>query len=338
MTSIEQSQHVENIKHKTTSVTVVTSEFEADVRVETKRWVADGVVELRLRNEGDRALPSWTPGAHIDLILNGAPTRQYSLCGDPTDHSVWRVGILRDPNSRGGSLYVHDRLEEGDTVRVRGPRNNFPLVASPRYLFIAGGIGVTPLLAMIAAAEAAGAEWRLVYGGRRRASMAFLDELAVYGDRVSVCPEDETGLLDLNTLLGTPQPNTLIYCCGPEPLLAAVEKCCTGWPPRSLHVERFTAKPLNEPLLAGAFEIELTSSGLTLTVPPDRSILSVVEEAGVGLLSSCGEGTCGTCETPVLDGEPDHRDSLLTDDERKANDCMMICVSRSRTPRLVLDL
>jgi ferredoxin-NADP reductase len=210
MTIIEHSQHVETVKHKTTAVTLVASEFEADVRVETKRRVADGVVELRLRKEGDHALPSWAPGAHIDLILDEAPTRQYSLCGDPTDHRVWRVGILRDPDGRGGSLYAHDRLEAGDTVRVRGPRNNFPLVASPRYLFIAGGIGVTPILTMIAAADAAGADWRLVYGGRHRASMAFLDELAGHNDRVSVCPQDETGLLDLDTLLAAPQPDTLV--------------------------------------------------------------------------------------------------------------------------------
>lgn len=338
MTSTEPSQHVENVQHRTTALTVVASEFEAEVRVETKRRVAEGVVELRLRREGDHSLPSWAPGAHVDLILNDAPTRQYSLCGDPSDHRVWRLGILRDPDGRGGSLAAHDRLEEGDTVRVRGPRNNFPLVESPQYLFIAGGIGVTPILTMVAAAEAAGADWRLVYGGRRRDSMAFVDELAGYGDRVMVCPQDEVGLLDLKTLLGTPQQDTLVYCCGPEPLLAAVEQSSAGWPPRSLHVERFSAKPLTEPTLSGAFEVELASSGLTLTVPPDRSILSVVEEAGVGLLSSCAEGTCGSCEIPVLDGEPDHRDSVLSEEEREANDCMMICVSRSRTPRLLLDL
>jgi ferredoxin len=191
---------------------------------------------------------------------------------------------------------------------------------------------------MIAAAEAAGAEWRLVYGGRQRASMAFLDELARYGDRVSVHPQDETGLLDLPALLGTPQDDTLVYCCGPEPLLAAVERACTGWPSRSLRVERFNPKPLTEPVLVEAFEVELAQSELTLTIPPDRSILEVVEEAGVGVLSSCAEGTCGTCETPVLEGEPDHRDSVLDDEEKAANDCMMICVSRSCSQRLVLDL
>ncbi|MBM7804428.1 cytochrome P450/ferredoxin-NADP reductase [Geodermatophilus bullaregiensis] len=330
--------HVEAVSHRTTTVTLATSEFEAEARVAAKQEVADGVVALTLREAGDRPLPAWEPGAHVDLVLDGTPTRQYSLCGDPTDHSEYRLGVLRDPDGRGSSLFVHHRLQAGDTVRVRGPRNNFPLVDSPRYLFIAGGIGITPILAMIRAAEAAGADWRLVYGGRHRASMAFLDELAVYGDRVSVRPQDETGLLDLEALLGTPQPDTLVYCCGPEPLLAAVEEHCAGWPRGALHVERFAPRPQGEPARTESFEVELARSELTLTVPPDRSILSVVEEAGVGVLSSCAEGTCGTCETGVLGGVPDHRDSVLGPDEREANDCMMICVSRASTDRLVLDL
>jgi cytochrome P450/ferredoxin-NADP reductase len=330
--------HVEAVAHRTTTVTLATAEFEAEARVVAKREEADGVVSLALREAGDRPLPAWEPGAHVDLVLDGAPTRQYSLCGDPADSHQYRLGILRDPDGRGGSLFVHDRLQEGDTVRIRGPRNNFPLAPSPRYLFIAGGIGITPVLAMIRAAEAAGADWELVYGGRRRASMAFLDELAPHGDRVSVRPQDETGLLDLDTLLGTPRPDTLVYCCGPEPLLAAVEQRCAGWPRGALHVERFAPRPQAEPARAEAFEVELARSELTLPVPPDRSVLSVVEEAGVGVLSSCAEGTCGTCETAVLDGVPDHRDSVLGPEEREANDCMMICVSRARTDRLVLDL
>ncbi len=330
--------HVETVQHHTTSVTVVTREFEADVRVEDKQEVADGVVALTLRQTADSPLPRWSPGAHVDLILDGAPTRQYSLCGDPADHHVWRLGVLRDPAGGGGSVYVHDQLRAGDTVRVRGPRNNFELLGSPRYLFIAGGIGITPLLPMMAAASSASADWRLLYGGRRRASMAFLSELARYGERVTVVPQDEMGLLDLDAYLGTPRPDTLVYCCGPEPLLAAVEERCRAWPPRSLRVERFSARPLTAPVRAEAFEVELAASELTLTIPPDRSILDVVEEAGVGVLSSCAEGTCGTCETAVLGGVPDHRDSVLTEEERRAGDCMMICVSRSCTARLVLDL
>lgn len=328
--------HVERDRH--TSVTVIASEYEADTVVVERHEDADGVVVLTLRETAGHPLPRWEPGAHIDLLLGGDLSRQYSLCGDPTDLHTWRIGVLDEPEGRGGSRFVHRNLHPGTPVRVRGPRNHFPLLPSPRYLFVAGGIGITPILTMVAAADRAGAEWELVYGGRRRASMAFVPELARYGDRVTLRPQDEFGLLDLDGLLGTPRPGTLVYCCGPEPLLAAVEQRCASWPAGSLRVERFTAKPLTDPVLAGAFEVEFAQSGLTLTVPPDRSILEVAEDAGVNVMSSCSEGTCGTCETAVLDGEPDHRDSVLTAEEQAANDCMMICVSRSRRPRLVLDL
>jgi ferredoxin-NADP reductase len=274
--------HVEAVRHRITTVTLATSEYEAKVQVTAKEQAADGVVTLTLSAAGDHPLPTWEPGAHVDLILDQAPTRQYSLCGDPADHHQYRLGILRDPDGRGSSRYVHDQLQAGDTVRVRGPRNNFPLVSSPRYLFIAGGIGITPILPMIRAVEEAGADWRLIYGGRQRASMAFLDELAVHGDRVTTLPQDETGLLPLGALLSTPRPGTVVYCCGPEPLLAAVEQHCAAWPPGSLHLERFAPKPQAEPVRAEGFEVVLRRSELTLTVPPDRSILSVVEEAGVG--------------------------------------------------------
>lgn len=170
MTTTIHPPHIESVKHKTTSVTLVASEFEAEVRVESKQEVAEGVVTLTLREVGNHPLPAWQPGAHIDLMLGEVPTRQYSLCGNLADHHVWRLGILRDPNGRGSSLYVHDRLQVNDKVRVRGPRNNFPFADSLRYLFIAGGIGITPILPMIAAAEAAGAEWELLYGGRARGS------------------------------------------------------------------------------------------------------------------------------------------------------------------------
>jgi ferredoxin-NADP reductase len=326
------------VEMERTSVVPAGAEFEAEAVVAERRVDGEGVVVLTLREAGGHPLPGWAPGAHVDLLLPDGVIRQYSLCGDPTDLHTWRIGVLDEADGRGGSRYVHRELHPGTPVRVRGPRNHFALAPSPGYLFVAGGIGITPILTMIAEAERAGARWELVYGGRQRASMAFLDELAHYGDRVTLRPQDEFGLLDLDTLLGTPRPDTLVYCCGPEPLLAAVEERCASWPSGSLRVERFTAKPLTEPVLAGSFEVELTRSGLTLTVPPDRSILDVAEEAGVNVMSSCSEGTCGTCETPVLDGEPDHRDSVLTDEEQAANDCMMICVSRSRCPRLVLDL
>ena len=336
--SVETHGQVEELARRVTTTTVVSHELEFDVTVLEKTAASDGVVSLVLRSDEHPTLPGWTPGAHVDLILPDVATRQYSLSGDPADTSTYRLGILRDPNGRGSSLYVHDQLAAGDVVRVRGPRNNFPLVPSARYLFIAGGIGITPILPMITAAERAGATWRLVYGGRSRASMAFLDELNAHGDKVMVRPQDEYGLLDLDELLRTPEADTLVYCCGPEPLLAAVEQKSSHWPSGSLHLERFAPKELTEPVLHQAFEVVLAQSGITLNVPPDRSIIDLVEEAGIGIISSCREGTCGTCETPVLEGEPDHRDSVLTADEQAVNDCMMICVSRSCSSRLVLDL
>jgi len=234
---------------------------------------------------------------------------------------------------------VHEELHEGATVGVRGPRNNFSLVDASRYLFVAGGIGITPLLPMIDAADAAGAEWELHYGGRSRRSMAFLESLEeATGQQVTLHPQDEVGLIDLESLLGQPRPDTFVYCCGPEPLLVAVEQRCAEWPEGSLHVERFAPKDVGDPVLTDAFEVELALSGLSLTVPPEKSVLQVVEEAGIGVLSSCTEGTCGTCETTVLAGEVDHRDSLLTPAEQAANDTMFICVSRAACPRLVLEL
>ena len=339
MVASEPGLHLEQVQHGPTSVTVVAKEYEADVRIAVKTVAADGVVALELREIGGHPLPTWEPGAHIDLILGkGAPTRQYSLCGDPADRFVYRLGVLRDAEGGGGSVYVHDRLAVGDVVRLRGPRNNFAFAPSPRYLFIAGGIGVTPLLPMVAAAEAAGSDWHLHYVGQSRASMAFTDELAPYGDRVSVHAKDESGRMDLDALLGTPEPDTLVYCCGPERLIADVEGRCASWPAGALHVERFDARPVDPDAVDAEFDVVLRRSNLTLTVAAGRTVLETVEAAGVGVMSSCGKGTCGTCETSVLEGVPDHRDSVLSEEERASNEFMMICCSRSKSPRLVLDL
>lgn len=299
---------------------------------------AAGVVSLTLRDPAGGPLPVWAPGAHIELALGDGLVRQYSLCGDPADRTSWTVAVLREPAGRGGSAYVHDRLAEGAPVRVRGPRNHFALRPAARYLFVAGGIGITPILPMAVAAQAAGAAWTLLYGGRTRGSMAFLDRLAAYGDKVRVAPQDETGLLDLAAFLGSPPAGTLVYCCGPGPLLDAVEERCAGWPSGALNTERFTAKEAAPPGPSDAFDVVLRQSGLTLAVPPGRSILQTVRDAGVQVLYSCTEGTCGTCETDIVEGAADHRDSVLTREEQAANETMMICVSRCRGPRLVLDL
>ncbi|BBG03685.1 MULTISPECIES: PDR/VanB family oxidoreductase [Pseudonocardia] len=307
-----------------------------DLVVADKQTAADGVALLTLRRADGGELPAWEPGAHVDLVLGADLVRQYSLCGDPADRSGWQVAVLREQSGRGGSAHVHDVLAVGDTVAARGPRNHFPLLPSASYVFVAGGIGITPILPMLAAAQAAGADWRLVYGGRTRGSMAFTELAERYPGRVEIRPQDETGLLDLAGIIGAAADRP-VYCCGPEGLLGAVEKECAE---RGLavHLERFTPK---DGVLDGprdAFEVELAGTGEVITVPADRSVLDVLEDAGVEVLSSCQEGTCGTCETGVLAGVPEHRDSLLTDEEQEAGDTMMICVSRSRSPRLVLDL
>ena len=314
----------------------IVREYEADLEVLEARVAADDVVALTLVHPDGEDLPPWTPGAHIDLIFDDDLVRQYSLCGSPADPGRWRIGVLNAPDSRGGSKAAHS-LVEGSRVRVRGPRNHFPFVAARRYLFVAGGIGITPLLPMIAEAAAAGADWRLVYGGRTRASMAFVDELSGYGDRVVLMPQDEVGMPDLDALLGTPEDDTLVYTCGPTGLLDAIEQRCSAWPAGSLHLERFAAKATDD---SGntEFELVLQQSGLTLSVPADKSIFDVCKEAGVSVVGSCLEGVCGTCETEVVEGEVDHRDSVLNEEEQASNEYMMICVSRCRGARLTLDL
>ncbi|WP_308036648.1 PDR/VanB family oxidoreductase [Actinoplanes sp. DH11] len=308
------------------------------LRVTGRRPVADGVVALTLADPAGARLPDWTPGAHLDLVLPGGLVRQYSLCGDRWDPYTYRIAVLREPGGRGGSAYVHDVLEVGETVGLGGPRNNFPLVPARRYLFVAGGIGITPLLPMIHQADLLGADWRLLYGGRSEASLAFRDDLAGYGDRVLIRPQDRYGLLDLPAFVAGHAPGTRVYCCGPAPLLAAAERACAGLPPHTLRTERFVAAGDGTAARGTAFEVELARTGKVLTVPAHSSVLDVVTAAGAEVLSSCRQGVCGTCEATVLAGEPEHRDSVLDDAERAAATCMFVCVSRSRTDRLVLDL
>ncbi|MFD7135550.1 PDR/VanB family oxidoreductase [Streptomyces sp. NPDC059894] len=308
---------------------------EAELVVAGAVPAADGVRALTLRRPSGGPLPAWEPGAHVDLLLGPGLERQFSLCGDPADRSVWRIAVLREPSGRGGSAYVHEHMAPGDLVRVRGPRNRFALRPAPGYRFVAGGIGITPLLPMLAAAEAAGADWRLLYGGRTRGSMAFTAELARYGDRVTLAPQDETGLPDLDSALAGLPEGTLVYCCGPGPLLDAVAERC---PPGALYTERFRPEEGRGGGTEAGFEVELARSGRTLAVPAGVSVLDAVRAAGVEVLFSCAEGTCGTCETDVLEGTPEHRDSVLTPAEREAGETMMICVSRCRGRRLVLDL
>ncbi|MFJ8029468.1 PDR/VanB family oxidoreductase [Streptomyces sp. NPDC096032] len=293
--------------------------------------VADGVVRLRLEGAG---LPRWEPGAHLDLVLPSGLVRQYSLCGDPGDASSYTVAARLAEDGRGGSREVHERLAEGMELEVRGPRNRFPLVAAPSYVFVAGGIGITPILPMLRALPD-GAEWRLLYGGRTRASMPFLEEVReLAGDRLTVVAEDEEGRPDLAALFADATDGTAVYCCGPEGLMAAVEAALPAG--AALHLERFAPRTGTGTGGDTAFELELRRSGRTLTVPADSTVLAAVRRELPDTAYSCEQGFCGTCQQRVVEGEIDHRDELLTDAERR--DSMLICVSRAASDRLVLDM
>ncbi|KUF15317.1 PDR/VanB family oxidoreductase [Streptomyces silvensis] len=303
--------------------------------------VADGVVQLRLEGDPSVPLPAWEPGAHLDLVLPSGLVRQYSLCGDPGDSSSYTVATrLVGPGEggRGGSREVHEALAEGVEVEVRGPRNRFPLVGgAASYTFVAGGIGITPVLAMVRAVDAAGADWRLLYCGRSRAAMPFLEDVEKLGGaagRVRVVAEDESGRPDVAAFLGedAAAPAGAVYVCGPEGLMDAVAGALPAG--CSLHLERFA--PAASAGGDSAFEVELRRSGRTVAVDAGTTVLAAVRAELPGLAYSCEQGFCGTCQHRVLEGEIDHRDELLTDGERA--DSMLICVSRSLGPRLVLDL
>lgn len=293
---------------------------------------------LSLRSAVGEKLPAWTPGAHIDLLLPNGMVRQYSLCGPVSDRDTWRIGVLRDPSSRGGSEFVHNSLDVGDVVVIRGPRNNFPLSQSDNYIFVAGGIGVTPLIAMAREAESRGATWEFIYCGRNREAMAFVDELeADFGSRVRIHTDAEMGFFDFTREFAEARASTAIYACGPAPFLNVITAAAEKWPSGSVQFERF-APIVIEGAVDTEFEVELARTSQTLTVPADKSVLQVLRDGGIPILSSCGEGTCGTCEVAVLAGEIDHRDSVLSDDEQASGEMMMVCVSRCRSRLLVLDL
>lgn len=311
---------------------------QANLVITAKTKAADGVVALTLAHPDGRRLPDWTPGSHIDVVLPSGANRQYSLCGDRWDAYSYRIAVRHEAQGRGGSAYIHEQLSVGTAVGLGGPRNNFPLVPSEKYLFIAGGIGITPMLSMIHQADLVGADWKLLYLGRSRNTMAFVDELAVYADRVTTVAKDESGPCQLEELIGAPQSETKVYVCGPQRLLTAVQRHCANWPAGLLRLEHFAAKVHGAPGRDTAFEVELAHAGLSVTVRPDQSILDAIQKAGVNVLTSCREGICGTCEVIVLDGAPDHRDSILDDADRTAGHCMFPCVSRSLSDRLVLDL
>ncbi|GAB88546.1 PDR/VanB family oxidoreductase [Gordonia rhizosphera] len=308
------------------------------LRVHQKTWEADGVTSVTLVDPTGAPLPTWEPGSHVALQLPGGLVREYSLCSDPEDTARWTVAVLRAEQSRGGSAFVHDRLSVGAEVEVCGPRNAFAIDDDAReHVLVAGGVGITPIIAMMRRLHRDGHPWRMLYAGRSRRSMAFVDEVALHADSTIHADDEQGGLPDLAGVVATAPAGAVVYCCGPAPLLDAVAAHVPEGV--TLRTERFAAPIAAAP--AGddtAFDVVLDRSGQRVTVGPDTSVLDALLEAGVDVPSSCTEGICGTCEVGVVKGDVDHRDFLLSEAEHAANTTMFPCVSRCRSAELVLDL
>nr|WP_326307176.1 PDR/VanB family oxidoreductase [Nocardia sp. CDC153] len=303
------------------------SGFELATVVEKLELVAPDVLAVTLRAGDGRALPSWRPGAHVDVFLPSGRQRQYSLCGDPSDRERYRIAVRLIPDGEGGSREVHEGLWVGDRVRIRGPRNAFTLVDAPSYLFVAGGIGITPILPMV---RAVGARGRLVYAGRSRESMPFLDELP----DAEIRADDEVGAPDVAAIIATAEPGAAVYVCGPPAMIEAAQRCRFALDPTgSLHTERFSARPVVD---GRGFDLTLARTGRTVRVGAAETALAAVQRVLSDINYSCRQGFCGTCKVAVRAGAVDHRDRLLTPAERA--DHMLLCVSRAAGDTLVLDL
>ncbi|MES2611875.1 MAG: PDR/VanB family oxidoreductase [Pseudomonadota bacterium] len=314
------------------------------VLVRSRRVEAEGICSFELVHPGGLALPAFTAGAHIDVHVAPGLVRQYSLCNHPDTRDHYRIAVLCEPASRGGSRGMHEQVHEGQALTISAPRNHFALAPGARHsLLLAGGIGITPIWAMAQALHAAGAGFDLHYCGRAAARMAFVDEMAQapFSGQLQVHADDgaETQRLDADGLLARPEPGTHLYVCGPAGFMDHVLDTARrhGWPEAQLHRE-FFAGSATATEADGSFDVRLARSGQTLQVPAGKSVLEVLVACGIDVPYSCESGVCGTCLTRVLQGVPDHRDSFLTEAERAANDQFTPCCSRSYTPLLVLEL
>lgn len=312
-----------------------------ELRLTNVSFAAESINFYEFRRTDGGALPTFEAGAHVDLHLPNGLVRQYSLSNPQSDRDRYVLGVKRDVNSRGGSRYIHDQLKVGTILRVSRPRNNFQLVESGApVVFVAGGIGVTPLYCMLDRAKSIGLDWRFYYSSRRRAEAALLHELQGYGRNVSIHVDEETGgnLIAMSEIIGRAKPDAHLYCCGPAPMLDAFEASARefGFPDDQIHVERFAAEPFARS--TESFVVELAATGKTIVVGPGQTILEAARDAGAPVEASCEQGVCGACETKVLAGLPDHKDMILSKAERASNRTMMICCSGSLSERLVLDL
>lgn len=310
-----------------------------EVRIESITLEAQGIKSFELGPLIVQGLPPVTAGAHIDLHLPNGMIRSYSLVNPPGERHRYVITVSNDPASRGGSRFVHEGLCVGHTLTVGLPRNNFPLAEDAKQsVLIAGGIGVTPLWCMIQRLEELERPWMLYYCARTRQSAAFVEQLNAFGERVRFNFDQEAGgrVLDIAQVVDRTAPDTHLYCCGPTPMLKAFEKATASRPPECVHVEYFTAN--EAPATSGGFTVVLARSGQSVAVPPGKTILDTLLDQGIEVPYLCMEGSCGTCETKVLEGVPDHRDVVLSNMEKAANNIMMICCSGSKSEKLVLDL
>lgn len=323
-----------------TSPGLASTATERRVVVSDRREESDDVVSLSLRPIDGGLLPEWTAGSHIAIEIPDGTVRHYSLCQWPGRRDEYRIAVLRERESTGGSSWLTGEVAIGTVLTLRHAANHFSLAPAPEYLFVAGGIGITPLLPMIYSAESSGIPWRLAYYGSRRSTMAFLDELETFGDRVTVVARDESAGERVETVLAETSASSHVYVCGPTRLLDSVrESLEKSAGTDRLRFELFEAP--DAPLIpddSGSFDIYLSRSQLALTVSADETILDAVRAVGIDILSDCEEGICGSCETSIVSGEAEHRDYVLTEKEKNENYCMMICVSRSDCALLTLAL
>jgi vanillate O-demethylase ferredoxin subunit len=318
---------------------------EASLRVFIKSitFEADRISSYVLHPANGDCLPAFTAGAHIDLHLHEGTIRSYSLINDQTERHRYVIAVKREEAGRGGSAYVHDKLRVGDALTISGPRNNFAFDEAGQYsVFVAGGIGITPIVSMITRAAALRRPWTLHYASRTRRDAAFLADIEALaqtsGGEINAVfdQEDGGGALDIPAIVSSAPGDAHLYCCGPLPMLEAFKQAASCRPPRTVHLEYFS--PREEAATAGGFDVHLQKSSRTISVAPGQTILAALLDARVDVAYACSEGTCGTCETRVIQGIPDHRDVYLSDEERAENKQIMICCSGAKTPVLVLDL
>ncbi len=312
------------------------------VRIAERRIEAEDIAAFILEPADPPVLPHYEPGAHIDVKLPNGMVRQYSLCGTPARPDRFEIAVLREAAGRGGSACVHDQLQQGSEIEISAPRNLFPLTTQERALLFAGGIGITPILAMAEHLSRAGTDFEMHYCTRTAARAAFRSRLdtAPFAPQVTYHFDDQPETaLDVGSLLAGHRAGTHLYVCGPNGFMDHVlnNARAAGWPESAIHFERFSA-PISGPGQDGAFEIEIEGSGRLVTVAADQSALEALADAGFDIPASCEQGICGTCVTPVVEGIPDHRDMFLSQAERAANDCFTPCCSRALTARLTIQL